>query len=112
MAKGTGLRDGVPVEGIPPSPGPVPPNKGESVRLFVVSSVEREATDGCLTEACSFSGTVSPDRHRDNSVSYLYNVHTCTEVMQWLGKGRHTLVCGMVMIVTATSSYACLLALS
>lgn len=69
MAKGTGLSDGVPVEGIPPSPAL---NEGESVRLFVVSSVERDATDSCLTEACSFSGTDSPDRHRDNSASYLH----------------------------------------
>ena len=74
MAKGTGLSDGVPEVGIPPSPaGPAPPpsNEGESVRLFVMSSTESVATGGCLAEACSFSGTVSPERHLDSSDSYL-----------------------------------------
>ena len=78
MAKGTGLSDGVPVEGVPPSPaGPAPPSdEGESVRLFAMSSTESAATDSCLTEACSFSGTVSPDRHLDSSASYLHVYYT------------------------------------
>lgn len=66
MANGTGLIEGVLLlaMGVPKEPG-----KGEPEFLTELSSGGR--TDSCLAEARSFSGTVSPARHLDNSASYL-----------------------------------------
>ena len=66
MANGIGLSDGVLLlatvtEGVL--------GKGDPVLFERLSSTERE--ESCLTEARSFSGTVSPALHRDSSASYL-----------------------------------------
>ena len=63
MANGVGLSDGV-VLGVA--------SEGENALLLRLSSAEREVREvSCLTEDCSFSGTVSPALHLDNSASYL-----------------------------------------
>ena len=65
MANGTGLSDGVPLLEM----GVAMPGAGEPPPLFKLSSTVR--VDSCLTDALSFSGTLSPARHRDSSASYL-----------------------------------------
>ena len=71
MANGIGLIEGVLLlaMGVPNEPGRVEPGRGDPELLVKLSSAM--GTDSCLVDARSFSGTVSPARHLDSSVSYL-----------------------------------------
>ena len=75
MANGIGLIDDVPMVVLATGvAGELGEGEADPVLRVRLSSTERE--ESCLTEARSFSGTVSPALQRDSSASYLKGQRT------------------------------------